>query len=377
MTDQRIVPSRRSHAALVLAAMVVAACSPDLEAVAPGPTDHVVLAPVAAAGRAVVVSVDDDRFYVPAQDSVRKLRIRVRDAAGVAMPDVGVDFSVVARGDTIVVGSAATDSTGLANVPRFATGERLGRQTLLARADGVAAATYSYLVLPAAYGGPSFRRCPIPPSLLPRYSALVRTRSALAAGDSVRVVAIGSSSTRGVGASTPESNYPARLQARLQAAYPGAAVTVYNKGINSQTAAMMLSRFDSDVIALRPTLAIWQTGTVDATGAWVPIDEYKDVLRRGISALTSRGIEVLLMDSQAYPNQPATYEDYQAATADVAAEFGVPIVNRYRLMRAYVASGRYTMADLLHTDSFHPNDLTYDCTAHWILAGLLSADVAS
>jgi hypothetical protein len=52
---------------------------------------------------------------------------------------------------------------------------------------------------------------------------LPASRAALRAGRPLTVVAFGSSSTEGAGASTPDHAYPARLEALLRAALPGRA----------------------------------------------------------------------------------------------------------------------------------------------------------
>ncbi len=44
----------------------------------------------------------------------------------------------------------------------------------------------------------------------------------LASGEPLTIVAVGSSSTAGAGASSPAASYPSRLAVELQAAFPGA-----------------------------------------------------------------------------------------------------------------------------------------------------------
>ena len=56
---------------------------------------------------------------------------------------------------------------------------------------------------------------------------------------------------------------PARLAAEMQARH-GLAMTVLNKGIGGEVTTDMLRRFKEDVLAHRPSLVIWQTGTADA-----------------------------------------------------------------------------------------------------------------
>src|SRR5579864_6785320 len=56
-------------------------------------------------------------------------------------------------------------------------------------------------------------------------------RAAVTDQHELRIVAMGSSSTQGYGASNPQFSYPSQLQIRLQEAMPGVAVRVFNKGV--------------------------------------------------------------------------------------------------------------------------------------------------
>src|SRR3954466_8443401 len=105
---------------------------------------------------------------------------------------------------------------------------------------------------------------PACPDALPRHLVLPVTRAALAAHRPVEIVAFGSSSTEGSGASAPDRTYPARLEALLRAGWPGEAVTIRNRGVGGQTVEALLARLETDVIAMHPTLVIWQVGTNEA-----------------------------------------------------------------------------------------------------------------
>src|ERR1700692_180919 len=73
-----------------------------------------------------------------------------------------------------------------------------------------------------------------------------------------KIVAIGSSTTAGEG---NIKAYPERLLSLLQTEYPNAGITMVNKGVGGQEAPVELQRFDTDVIAEKPDLVIWQVGT--------------------------------------------------------------------------------------------------------------------
>ncbi len=83
----------------------------------------------------------------------------------------------------------------------------------------------------------------------------------LASGQPVVIVAFGSSSTQGYGSSSPEFTYPNRLAAQLRRQYPGADITVLNRGIGGEDAPEMMKRLQTSVIDAKPDLVIWQVGT--------------------------------------------------------------------------------------------------------------------
>ena len=63
-------------------------------------------------------------------------------------------------------------------------------------------------------------RCAAPADLTRIEGSLPRTAAKLRGGGTLTVVAIGSSSTAGFGASTPANSYPARLAAELEKIFP-------------------------------------------------------------------------------------------------------------------------------------------------------------
>jgi acyl-CoA thioesterase I len=86
--------------------------------------------------------------------------------------------------------------------------------------------------------------CSAPAALVRLDRALNRTSQRLAAGLPTTIVAIGSSSTAGAGASSLDHSYPSRLAIELQQLFPGHTITVLNRGINGEEAADMLARLD-------------------------------------------------------------------------------------------------------------------------------------
>lgn len=211
---------------------------------------------------------------------------------------------------------------------------------------------------------PSAVPCPRPPALLdppPLAAAIVR---ALREAHRLRIVALGSSSTEGTGASRPEFAWPARLEAILDARFPDDEIEIINRGKGGETAAENLARLERDVIALAPDLVIWQVGTNDALKGLEP-EEVAARVREGIRRLRALGIEVILMDSQWLPDpaRDERVERMSAVLAGVAFEEGVAIFPRHELMEAWAETGTLPPNALIGPDGLHMTDESYRCIA--------------
>ena len=67
-------------------------------------------------------------------------------------------------------------------------------------------------------------------SVLSQQTNLRAVRNKIERGQLVSILAIGSSSTEGVGASSQEASYPFRLEQRLRSIWAGAGIRVINAG---------------------------------------------------------------------------------------------------------------------------------------------------
>ena len=78
----------------------------------------------------------------------------------------------------------------------------------------------------------------------------------IATGGKLDILAIGSSSTEGVGATSRDRSYPARLQSLLSAAWPRVQVSVANAGIGGEIAPETLLRLKKALSERRYDLVI-------------------------------------------------------------------------------------------------------------------------
>src|SRR5258708_37621515 len=90
--------------------------------------------------------------------------------------------------------------------------------------------------------------CKAPTELIRLSQPLTHTAQCLANAEPLTIVAIGSSSTAGAGASTPEASYPSRLAVELARRFPRLPITVINRGGNREEAPDMLERLPQDVV---------------------------------------------------------------------------------------------------------------------------------
>jgi acyl-CoA thioesterase I len=184
------------------------------------------------------------------------------------------------------------------------------------------------------------------------------------AGKSPVILAIGSSSTLGTGASATEMSYPSRLERDLDAAFPKLAIRVINDGRGGQDANQELARLDHELGAERPDLVIWQVGT-NALLRGYDLEAERRVIERGVGLIKEHGVDVVLMDLQYAPRvlARAAWADMERLIADTAKRERVGYFRRFEIMREWSLSGRLPASVLTGPDGLHMTDASYGCLA--------------
>ncbi len=197
--------------------------------------------------------------------------------------------------------------------------------------------------------------------LLELGNPLAAVRAAVLAQHQLRIVAMGSSSTQGYGASNPVFSYPSQLKIKLSEELPDIDVHVFNKGIGGQDAAEELERMQADVKPQHAQLVVWQVGTNSAIRRY-PLDKFADKLRAGIDIGRSLGVEFVLMNLQYVPAIVALpdEEEYARVMADVAKEKKVGLFRRFEIMHAWYNDGM-PYAQFVNNDGLHLNDFGQKC----------------
>lgn len=201
---------------------------------------------------------------------------------------------------------------------------------------------------------------------------LARVAERIAKREPVTIVAMGSSSTAGVGASTIEHNYPSQLEKRLKARFPGVQFRVINRGMSGAVDREMLARFEEDVHAAKPDLVLWQVGT-NALLNYDGIKDQGDVMRDGLRRLRAIGADVVLIDPQYSPKvlKDPDAEPMVELIQTIAREEGVPVFHRWAQMRDWKEVRHIPFEAFLSKDLFHMNDWSYACWAE-ALSGAIS-----
>jgi acyl-CoA thioesterase I len=229
---------------------------------------------------------------------------------------------------------------------------------------------------PAASSTPTVVDCRSGTEKIPFKADLAALRQKISRGEPAVIVALGSSSTAGVGASSADTSYPSVLEAELRRRLPDADLRVVNRGAGGQRARDMVSRLESDVAGEKPDLVIWQTGSNDAIHD-VGLDRLRKNLRKGIAQIQAMGADVVLMDSQWMPraDRYPNYQAYRAAMADAAQEAGIGLFRRYDVMKAWFEAGRLSEAQIIGADGLHMVDTSYYCLGV-VLADGITASLA-
>jgi lysophospholipase L1-like esterase len=223
---------------------------------------------------------------------------------------------------------------------------------------------------PDVRAAPAAAACTAPAELARLSRSLNRSAEKILARQALTIVAIGSSSTYGAGASTPDMSYPSRLAVELQALVPHSPTTVLNRGVNGETTADMLARFGSQVFAAKPDLVIWQVGS-NALLQGLPIGPGAALLRQGLHRLTAAGIDVIVMDPQYAPAIIEHDADAMVSMIDAAAgEARVNLFHRFAVMRHWRLAEQRPFSAFVSDDDLHMNDWSYGCIAT-LLAGAI------
>lgn len=218
--------------------------------------------------------------------------------------------------------------------------------------------------------------CPVAGAVFHENGALDRSRAALASGQ-LTILAVGSSSIEGVGASARELSYVPLVEAGLREAFPSATITVVNRGIGGETTADTVNRLKAEIDAHHPDLVLWQLGTNDMLRDLTLAQVVAD-FDRGRDILDAAGVDVVLIDPQRLPEQTenAGFRGRNALLSGVSGTItylgereGYAVAQRFVPMSDWGALPHGGVGP----DDLHLNDAGYACWAAQTVTGLAGA----
>jgi lysophospholipase L1-like esterase len=216
--------------------------------------------------------------------------------------------------------------------------------------------------------------CSAPPALMRLPQPLPRLAQRLAKHQPITIVAVGSSSTFGAGASSAGASYPSRLAVELKARFPNDSISVINRGVNGEEARDMLARFADGVVKVKPDLVLWQLGTNSVLRDH-PLEIMTTSILDGVRQLRAIGADIVMIDPQYTPRYIAKPDaeqmvDLIAATAKAA---DVDLIDRFQVMRYWHDAEHMNFSEFSAPDQLHMNDWSYACLAKLIAGSIAEA----
>jgi hypothetical protein len=103
------------------------------------------------------------------------------------------------------------------------------------------------------------------------------------------------------------------------------------------------------VEAKKPTLVIWQTGTVDAVRAIDP-DDFRNAVNEGVVALQNAGADVVLVNLQYSPRTETMISapPYLDNMRVVAQQHDIPLFDRFAIMHHWNDAGDFDLFSTSH-----------------------------
>jgi hypothetical protein len=214
-------------------------------------------------------------------------------------------------------------------------------------------------------------------------------RKALGGRGPVRIVAMGSSSTAGLGNVVA---YPARLELYLRKHYKDddphrdIRIDVLNRGKGGEEAPQEVARFKDDIFADNPSLVLWQVGTnaVFRSDAF-DFDEVVAKIAEGLVLLRARPTtDVILINPQYVTamlgDNAKLSEKMVSAIRAAARDAKVNLFQRWALMRHWNEHNNVSLEQLLAPDDelkLHQSDWSTMQVARALRSAILTATGAT
>lgn len=211
-------------------------------------------------------------------------------------------------------------------------------------------------------------------------------RKALGGKGPVRIVAMGSSSTAGLGNVVA---FPARLELYLRKHYKDddphrdIRIDLFNRGRGGEDAPQEVARFDDDIFADNPSLVLWQVGTNAVfRKEQFNFDQVVEKIVEGLKLLSGHPtMDVILIDPQyvtamLFDDNAELSEKMVSAIRTAARSAKVNLFQRWALMRHWHVYNNASFELLLAADDelkLHQSDWSTIHVARALRSAILTA----
>ncbi|CCD91590.1 conserved exported hypothetical protein [Bradyrhizobium sp. ORS 375] len=163
------------------------------------------------------------------------------------------------------------------------------------------------------------------------------------------IAVVGSGSSMLAGKAGPDRAYPKQLESALAAQLPGVAVDVIVYARSQESASEQERSIVQLLAARKPSLVIWQTGTVDAIRV-VDAEEFGGALERGVAALKAKNVDVVLMNMQFSPRTEAMIAigPYADQIRYLALQNSANLFDRLAVMKDWNERGTFDLSAEAH-----------------------------
>jgi hypothetical protein len=184
--------------------------------------------------------------------------------------------------------------------------------------------------------------CDLPSYLTSSESVLTGTPVSLRDRKTLDILVLGTGSSALSGADAVGQAYPQRLEHALRKRLSGININVSSEIMPRRTAEDVVAALTKLIKDRKPTLVVWQTGTVDAMRN-VHADDFRNALEQGIDLLHANKVDVILMNPQYSPRTDTmiSASPYIDMMRIVAQQHSVPLFDRYAAMHHWSENGEF------------------------------------
>lgn len=215
--------------------------------------------------------------------------------------------------------------------------------------------------------------CPVPEEFVIAPESLPATKAAIEKRF-LTIVALGGAATLGGPAQGDAFTYPSRLAARLTEAVPGLTIKIIVHAVPREPAAELQRNLDVELTADMPALVIWGPGA-SAAGRGDDLDTFIGDVAVAVGKIRSRGADLILMTLQYAPSvaRVINLAPYRLAVIRAAELVGVPVLDRYELMRFWSDSDFLDLDATGAAERVKVARKLYDCMAETLTKGIIDA----